>query len=291
MEMTAGNRSVMIKIASFIKRMCNRKLVIVCTVGVALFVLIAIFAGVLSSYDPNATSLYDINQGPSSEHLLGTDNVGRDVLTRLMYGARVSLIVGVLAVIVACVIGVLLGLCAAYFGGKVDAVIMRLCEALMSIPSIILSMALIAVFGSGMRNLAFILGVSTIPGYVRMMRAQALTVKESDYILAGQLQGAKDFYLMIKHILPNAISPIIVMMTQMVGTTILMESGLSFIGIGVSVPMASWGSMVANGKNYLLVNPTMAIAPGICIALLVICLNVMGDGVRDALDPRLRGEL
>jgi ABC-type dipeptide/oligopeptide/nickel transport system permease subunit len=228
---------------------------------------------------------------PGWDHLLGTDQFGRDTLTRLIYGTRVSLIVGVLAVAIACFIGVVLGLCAAYFGGWVDVIIMRCSDALMSIPMIMIALALIAIMGQGIANLAIILGISTIPGYIRLMRGQALSVKESDYVKAGQIQGGKSLYMMARHILPNAISPIIVMMTQQIGFAILMEAGLSFIGVGVSIPIASWGTMVADGKNYLMANPILAISPGVAIALLVICFNVLGDGIRDALDPRLRGEI
>ena len=152
-------------------------------------------------------------------------------------------------------------------------------------------MSLTTIFGTGLHNLAIILGISLIPAFVRMMRAQALSVSRQDYVTAGQVQGFGDCYLILRHILPNAISPIIVMLTQQVGHTILLEAGLSFIGVGIKVPNASWGSMINEGKSYLLTNPTPAIAPGVCIALLVICLNLLGDGLRDAMDPRLRGEV
>lgn len=164
-------------------------------------------------------------------------------------------------------------------------------EAIRAIPQVVLAMALTAVFGSGIKNLAIILGVSSMAGYVRMMRGQVLSIKQSDYIMAGKLQGNSNFQLMFKHILPNSISPIIVMMTQQVGTTILSEAGLSFLGLGISAPTASWGSMVSEGRLFLLQSPAFALAPGICVAILVICLNMLGDGVRDALDPRLRGEI
>lgn len=279
------------KARKFIKTMFSRKMVIVAATGVVIFILLAIFAGIITPYNPNTTSPYETFQKPSATHWLGTDDYGRDILTRLIYGARVSLIVGVLAVVIACVIGVFLGLCAAYFGGIVDTVIMRLSEALMSIPRIMVALALIAIIGSSISDLAIVLAIPTIPGYIRMIRGQALSLKKSDYVRAVELQGANSFYVMLKHILPNAISPIIVMMTQQVGSTILMESGLSYVGIGISIPIASWGTMVSNGKNYLLNQPILAIAPGVCVALLVICLNVLGDGIRDALDPRLRGEI
>jgi len=269
----------------------NRKLVVVGTIGLLLFIFLAVFAGVLTRYDPNATDAKAILENPSARHLLGTDQFGRDTLTRLLYGARVSLIIGVLAVAIACAIGVFLGLCAAYFGGVVDVIIMRVSEVLISIPRVMVSLALIAIMGNTMIDLAIILAISTIPTYIRMMRAMALSIRDGDYVKAAQIQGGGSFYIMLRHVLPNSLSPIIVMMMMNVGSTILMESGLSFLGIGITIPIASWGTMVNVGRNYLITNPILAIAPGLCVALLVICLNALGDGIRDAMDPRLRGEV
>lgn len=274
-----------------IKTLFARKVAVFSALVVVIFILLAVFAPLIAPYDPNYADFASFLQGPSSAHLLGTDNYGRDVLSRIIYGTRVSLIIGVLAVVIACVIGTFFGMVAGYFGGIVDDVISRLMEAIRAIPQIILAMALTAVFGSGIRNLAIILGISSMAGYVRMMRGQVLTIKQADYIMAGKLQGNKDFRLMFKHILPNSISPIIVMMTQQVGSTILSEAGLSFLGLGISAPTASWGSMVSEGRLFLMQNPVFALTPGICVAVLVICLNMFGDGVRDALDPRLRGEV
>ena len=224
-------------------------------------------------------------------HMFGTDSVGRDLMARTMYGARVSIIVGVVAVAIACVVGVFLGLCTAYFGGWVDTVIMRLSEALMAVPRIMVSMALIAILGNSMMDLAVILSFSTIPMYIRMTRAMALGIKNTDYVKAAQIQGGSSLYIMFRHVLPNSISPIIILMMQNVGMTILMESGLSFLGIGITIPIPSWGTMVEAGRMYLLACPVLAISPGACVALLVISLNLLGDGIRDALDPRLRGEV
>lgn len=275
----------------FFKGLFARKIVIVAFIVVLLFIITAIFAPFIAPYDPNVADFAAFLAQPSADHLLGTDSYGRDVLSRIIYGARVSLIIGVLAVTIACAIGTFLGMVAGYFGGIVDDVINRIQEAIRAIPQVILAMALTAVFGSGIRNLAIILGISSMAGYIRMMRGQVLSIKQSDYIMAGKLQGNSNFRLMFRHILPNSISPIIVMMTQQVGATILSEAGLSFLGLGISSPTASWGSMVSEGRMYLMQNPVFALTPGICVAVLVICLNMLGDGVRDALDPRLRGEL
>lgn len=274
-----------------IKTLFARKAAVVSAVVVVLFIAVALLAPVIAPYDPNYADFASYLQGPGSAHLLGTDNYGRDVLSRIIYGTRVSLIIGVLAVVIACVIGTFFGMVAGYFGGLVDDVITRVMEAVRAIPQIILAMALTAVFGSGIRNLAIILGISSMAGYVRMMRGQVLTIKQADYIMAGKLQGNRNFRLMFRHILPNSISPIIVMMTQQVGQTILAEAGLSFLGLGISAPTASWGSMVSEGRMFLMQNPVFALTPGICVAVLVISLNMFGDGIRDALDPRLRGEV
>lgn len=275
----------------FIDTLFSRKVVLVAAVILVFIILVACFAQWIMPYNPNQIAIREMNQGPSQAHLLGTDEYGRDVLSRVIAGSQVSLVVGVLAVCIACLIGTTLGMIAGYFGGIVDDVINRTSEAIRVIPQIVFAIALCAVFGGGIMNMAVILGISNMTVYIRMMRSQVLSIKERDYIMAGKLQGNSAFRLMIKHILPNSISPIIVTMTQQVGGTILAEAGLSFLGLGISTPTASWGSLVNGGRDYLMTNPVYSIAPGICIALLVICLNTLGDGFRDALDPRLRGEL
>ena len=275
----------------FLKTLFSRKLVLIGAIGVLFFVCLAVFAPFIAPYDHSKAFFADTLAQPSIEHLLGTDKSGRDVLSRIIYGSRVSLIIGVLAVSLGCVAGTFLGMCAGYYGGWLDNVLNRISEALRSIPDIVFAMALAAVLGSGIRNLAIIFGITAFAGYFRMMRAQVLSIKTSDYVIAAKLQGNHNLRLMIVHVLPNSISPIIVMLTQKVGTTILGEAGLSFLGVGISEPTASWGCMVAEGSAYLLQNPVFALAPGVCVALLVISLNILGDGLRDALDPRLRGEL
>lgn len=275
----------------FIRTLFSRKIVLVSCIIVLLMILAAVLANVISPYDPNAISIRERTQGPSATHLLGTDEYGRDVLSRIIYGSRVSLVVGVLAVVIACLIGTAMGMIAGFFGGVVDDVISRVAEAIRVIPQVVLAIALCAVFGGGIVNMAIILGISNMTVYIRMMRSQVLSIKERDYIMAGKLQGNSSWRLMLRHILPNSVSPIIVTMTQQIGGTILSEAGLSFLGLGISTPTASWGSLVSGGRAYLLTNPVYSLAPGICIALLVICLNTLGDGVRDALDPRLRGEV
>ena len=275
----------------FIKALFSRKIVLVSACIVMLIILVAVFAYQIMPFDPNKPAVRERNQGPSATHLLGTDEYGRDVLSRIIIGSRVSLVVGVLAVIIDCIIGTTLGMLAGYFGGFIDDLISRVAEAIRVIPQVVLAIALCAVFGGGIVNMSLILGISNMTVYIRMMRSQVMSIKERDYIMAGRLQGNSSGRLMLRHILPNSVSPIIVTMTQQIGGTILAEAGLSFLGLGISTPTASWGTLVSGGRAYLLTNPVYSIAPGVCIALLVICLNSLGDGVRDALDPRLRGEL
>lgn len=275
----------------FIKTMFSRKIAIAAFVILVLIVLSAVFADFIAPYDPDKISISESAQWPSAAHWLGTDEFGRDVLSRIIYGGRVSLVVGVLAVMIACAIGTTIGMVAGFFGGIVDDVLSRLAEAIRVIPQVVLAIALCSVFGGGIVNVAIILGISNMTVYIRMMRSQVLSIKERDYIMAGKLQGNSTVRLMLRHILPNSVSPIIVTMTQQIGSTILSEAGLSFLGLGISVPTASWGALVSGGRDFLLTNPVYSLAPGICIALLVICLNTLGDGVRDALDPRLRGEV
>ena len=279
------------KFRKFLKVLFKRKMVLISAIGLVLFICMAVFAPIISPYDPNAQSLMDTLKGPSAQYLLGTDNYGRDILSRIFYGARFSLTVGVAAVLVACAIGTFFGMVAGFFGGWVDDVINRISEAIRAIPQIVLAMSLCAVFGGGILNLSIILGISNIAVYIRMMRGQVLSIKQQDYIMAAKLQGNSSMGIMMKHILPNCISPIIVQMTLQVGQTILSEAGLSFLGLGISAPTASWGSIVSDGRMYLLQNPMFSLAPGVCIALLVVFLNTVGDGVRDALDPRMRGRL
>ena len=235
--------------------------------------------------------MLQILKRPSAEHWLGTDEVGRDVLTRIFYGARTSLVIGVVSVLIAAVIGILLGLVSAYYGGAVNLVVSRIIDVLMSLPSLMLALALGMVFGRGMLSLMIILGISTIPTYTRIMHGQVLSIKNQDYILAEKVVGAENRRVLFSHILPNCFSPILVVLTSNIGGTILAESSLSFLGMGINPPAASWGAMVSAGCSKLLINPVYGIAPGLCVCLLVYGFNVLGDGLRDVLDPRLRGSL
>lgn len=275
----------------FIAAVFSRKIVLVSFVILCVIVLAAIFAKWVMPYDPNAINMRELLKRPSWAHWLGTDQYGRDILSRVIAGSQVSLVVGVLSVMIACAIGTALGMLAGFFGGLVDDVINRTSEAIRVIPQTVFAIALCAVFGGGILNMSIILGIANTTIYIRMMRGQVLSVKEQDYIMANRLQGAGPLRLMFRHILPNSVSPIIVTMTQQIGGTILSEAGLSFLGLGISQPTASWGNLVSDGREFLLSNPVYSLAPGIMIAIWVVCLNQVGDGLRDALDPRLRGEV
>jgi peptide/nickel transport system permease protein len=269
----------------------GRPVVIFGFVVIILLILGAIFAPLVAPYDPNMPSLKENLQQPSLSHWLGTDNLGRDVVSRLIFGTRVSLMVGFVSVGVATAVGMTLGLLAGYFGKWLDAILMRIIDGLMMIPPIILALVFAAVLGGGLKNVMIAMGIAITPSYCRLMRGQVLSIKQSDYILMARTIGSKDFRIMIKHILPNCIPPLLVLITLNLGGAILAEAALSFLGIGVTPPTPAWGNMVYDGQKYVLHYPFLSFAPGVCIMLVVLAFNMIGDGLRDALDPRLRGTI
>jgi len=275
----------------FVRVFFNRWLVAFGMIIILLFLLTAAFAPWIAPYDPYETNYEQILQAPNSRHLLGTDTLGRDVLSRIIFGARTTLMVGVIALGIAAIIGMFIGLIAGYFGGLTYSVIMRIIDAMMAFPMILLALVIAALLGGGLRNVMIALGISLIPGYVRLMCGQVLAVKASDYILAEKSIGASDLRIMLKHVFPNCIPPLIVMVTLMMGSTILAEAGLSYLGIGIEAPAAAWGGMISDGYTRLLTNPILSVAPGVAIMLVVFAFNMVGDGLRDALDPRLRGTI
>ena len=279
------------KLSNFLTVLFGRKIVLVAAVVVGFFLLCAVASPLIAPYDPNAIDLTSMLEGPSAEHIFGTDQHGRDLFSRIVYGSRMAFLVGVLAVLVATVIGVFIGLVAGYFGGAVDSVLMRVIEAEMSIPGIMLALALVATFGNSTGMLIFILGFSAIPPYARMMRAQVLSVRELDYVASSRIIGNSDLKTMLRHVFPNCLSPIIVLMSQSIGATILSEASLSYLGAGIMPPTASWGKMVSEGYQYLTTSPLFALLPGVAVILLVLSFNILGDGLRDALGPRMRGNL
>jgi peptide/nickel transport system permease protein len=275
----------------FFKIIFSRWLVVFGFVVIIALILTAIFAPWLAPYDPYEPDYNNTLLQPTREHLVGTDAIGRDTLSRIIYGTRTSLTIGLLAVGFASIIGITLGLVAGYSGGWLYVTIMRFVDALMSFPMLLLALVVAALLGGGMKNVVIALGISMMPAYARLMCGQVLSAKENDYVLAGRSLGASNQRLMFLHILPNCFSPLIVVMSMMMGTCILAEAGLSFLGIGLESPTASWGSMINDGREYLLSDPLLSFAPGFAIMLVVLSFNMVGDGLRDALDPRLRGTL
>jgi len=275
----------------FITVFFGRRIVIFGMIILIGLLVTAIFADWLAPYDPYLQDLDNVKAGPSTEHLLGTDTLGRDTLSRIIYGSRTSLIVGFVAIFFAATVGMTLGLVAGYFGGWTYTIIMRVIDALMAFPMILLALTIAALLGGGLRNIVIALGIAMIPPYARLMCGQALHIKEDDYVVAAHAIGANNWRVMLRHIAPNAFPPLIVLMTMMIGGAILAEAGLSFLGIGIDPPGAAWGAMVSEGYRYLLTVPVLSFAPGIAIMLVVFAFNMVGDGLRDALDPRLRGTL
>ncbi|WP_102346266.1 ABC transporter permease [Bacillus sp. Marseille-P3661] len=275
----------------FLRVFLGRKIVIIFGAILIAMVFLALFAEFIAPYDPYKQDLRSALQQPSAAHWLGTDSLGRDVLSRIIYGARVSLLVGITSVGLSLVVGVFLGLISGYFGGIIDTVISRVIDALLAFPGIILALAVGAVLGAGTWTVIIALAISLTPKYARVMRGQVLTVKESDYIKAAEVIGSNNFRILIKHVLPNCFSPIIVLITLNLGVAILAEASLSFLGIGITAPEAAWGAMVSEGQRYLVSNPVLSFAPGGCVLLVVLAFNLVGDALRDALDPRLRGSI
>jgi len=258
---------------------------------ILLLVLMAIFGPMLAPHNPNAINLKRGLEGPSRDFLLGTDQLGRDTLSRIIYGARTSLLVGMISVGIASIIGIVLGIAAGYYGRWVHALIMRFVDALMAFPMLLLALMIAALLGGGMRNVIIALTISLIPQYARLMCAQVITIKENDYIAAIKSIGAKDIRILFRHVFSNAFPPLLVQMTLRLGHTILSEATLSFLGIGIRPPIATWGNMIAAGRDHLERMPILSLAPGLCVMLVVFSFNMVGDGLRDALDPRLRGRL
>ena len=263
----------------------------ICLVIILVFIFAAVFAPVLTKYSPTEMDLTNRKASPSALHLLGTDDFGRDLFTRLLYGARISMVTSVLASLIAALLGIIFGLIAGYFKGFVSQVIMRIADAQLSIPPLILTMVLASLFGGGIKGVSIVVGISMVPTYVRILYGMVLSVKENDYVLGAKLIGKKNFAILARHILPNCFPSLIVVFTMNLGTAIVQEASLSYLGLGITAPTPAWGSMVSEGYKFLRTNPMIAIAPGVCIMLIVIAFNIVGDSVRDTLDPRLRGKI
>lgn len=255
---------------------------------VALILVVAIFAPVVSPKDPNQLDFGHLLSPPSFKYPLGTDHLGRDILSRLIYGARVSLAAGVGAVGFSLCIGGLLGLVAGYFGRATDAIIMRALDVVWAFPPVLLALAFVAIRGPSLSAIILALGIVGIPIFARIVRSTVLSVKEKDYILAAKASGISHFNIMFTHIVPNIMAPVTVVATLTIATTIMIEAILSFLGLGIQPPTPSWGSMINDGQKYLRTFPHFSLFPGLAIMITVFAFNTLGDGLRDALDPKLK---
>jgi peptide/nickel transport system permease protein len=275
--------------AALLRAIARHRLARVGLIIIALLCLMAIFAPMLAPYGPYQQDLYRVLAPPSAAHWFGTDNLGRDLFSRILYGARVSLFVGIGSTALSAAIGVIIGLFAGFKGGAVDAVIMRATDAFLCFPPLIFILVMSAALGPGLQNVMLSFAIFGWTGFARIARGQVLLVRELPFIEAARSVGVPPRRIMMRHILPNILAPILIAITITVGTAILVESGVSFLGLGVQPPTASWGKELRVGFTYLEAAPLFAIAPGVMISLAVIAFNFVGDGLRDALDPRLRG--
>ena len=268
------------------RRFKKSKTAIIGLIMLSVLVLLAIFADVITPYDAEKSDAANRLQLPSWEHLFGTDELGRD--TRIAMGTRISLLVGIVSVTVSAVGGIILGSLAGYYGGKVDTLIMRFVDIWMAIPSLLLNITIVAVLGVGLQNVMIAIGISSIPGYCRTIRASILSIKSSDFIEASKACGASDLYLIATHIIPNSLAPLIVQATLRMGASILVCASMSFMGLGVVPPTPEWGAMLSTGRSFLRDYPHLCTFPGAAIMYTVLAMNLLGDGVRDALDPKLK---
>jgi peptide/nickel transport system permease protein len=268
----------------------SRNYLTMCGLGIILIMIIlAVLAPYIAPYGYETMNLPNRLQPPNTKHLLGTDNFGRDILSRMLYGARVSLVVGLGGVAIATSIGVLLGSMAGFYGKWIDEIIMRIMDSMLAFPYIILAVALMAMVGPSLRNVILVIGITRTPRFARVTRGSVLALKEMDFVTAARALGQREWRILARHILPNCLTPIVVMASLSVATAILTESALSFLGLGIQPPQASWGIMIADGRRFMLDAPWIATFPGIAISLTILGYNLFGDGLRDALDPKLRG--
>jgi peptide/nickel transport system permease protein len=268
------------------RRLLRRRGAMLGLVIVVFFVVLAIFAPYIAPYDPIATSWSAVRMAPSAEYWFGTDEIGRDVLSRVVWGARASLLAGLVSVCISMVLGVPIGLLAAYVGGWTDGLISRFTDSMLAVPFLILAIALAAFLGPSLTNAMIAIGVSATPIFIRLTRAQVLAVKVEDFIEAARAVGNPHWRIALRHILPNVLPPLIVQSTLAIAAAVIAEASLSFLGLGQQPPAPSWGSMLNTAKNFVDQAPWMAIWPGLSIFLLVLSFNLLGDGLRDALDPK-----
>jgi peptide/nickel transport system permease protein len=274
--------------ADTVRRVIRNRAAVTGGIVVVIFVAVALSAPVLSPYDPLKGRLGERLRAPSAAHWLGTDELGRDVLSRVLYGARITVQIQLAAVGIALAVGAALGLTAGYVGRWVDQLIMRLMDILMAFPGIFLALAIIAALGTGLGNVIIAAGIFLVPQFARVVRASVLTLKDMEFVQAARALGQGDFAIVFRYLLPNSLAPIIVQTSLRMATVLLTASGLSFLGLGVQPPSPEWGAMLSNARSYMITAPHVAMIPGLAIALVVLGFNLLGDGLRDSLDPRLR---
>ncbi len=270
-----------------LSKLLRQKLALIGAAIIILLIVSAALAPVLAPYPPNQQDLSQGLSTPSAVHLLGQDKLGRDIFSRIIYGARVSLLVGLVTVGVSSFAGIIIGAVAGFFGGLLDELIMRLIDILLAFPGILLAIALMAILGPSLENVILALCLIGWVGYARLVRGEILSLKERDFITAARAMGAGDSRIIFKHILPNILSPIIVQITFGIAGTIVAEAGLSFLGLGVQPPTPSWGAMLNEGRQFLLLAPHMSVFPGLAIMLIVLSFNFVGDALRDIFDPKM----
>ena len=270
------------------RRFCRNKQAMIGLAMLLLLIFAAVFANLIAPYDPVEQNLLIRLQGPSAAHWFGTDELGRDIFSRILYGARISLTVGLIAVSISCVAGCALGAIAGYYGGILDTVIMRISDIMMAIPSILLNISIVAALGTGLQNVMIAIGISSVPAYCRIMRASLLSLKNQEFVDASRVAGSTDFYIIMHHIIPNSLAPLIVQATLKIGGAILSCASMSFIGLGIVPPTPEWGAMLSTGRDFLRDAPHLTAFPGLAIMFAVFYMNLIGDGLRDALDPKLK---
>ncbi|MBM6689592.1 ABC transporter permease [Fusobacterium mortiferum] len=272
------------------RRLKRNKMAVLGLVILIILVLLAVFANVIANYD-NVVIKQNLSQrlqAPSAAHWLGTDEFGRDIFARLVHGTRVSLQVGIIAVGISIVIGGILGAIAGYYGGKLDNIIMRIMDIFLAVPSILLAIAIVSALGPSILNLMLAISISSVPSYARIVRASVLSIRDQEFIEAAKAIGASNTRIIFRHIIPNSLAPVIVQATLGVASAILSTAGLSFIGLGIQPPAPEWGSMLSGGRQYLRYAWWVTTFPGVAIMITILSLNLLGDGLRDALDPRLK---
>ena len=271
-----------------LRRLKRNKMALVGLVVISVFVLCAALAPWIAPSDPTETSLRQILHGPSREAPLGRDELGRDMLSRIIYGARISLAIGLISVSIGALIGIPVGAISGYCGGKIDLLIQRVIDMMLAFPGILLAIVVVATLGVGLRNVMIAIGIVSIPIYVRLVRGSVLSIKEQEYITAATAVGSSDLRIIFWHILPNCLGPIIVQSTMQIATAILWAAGLGFLGLGAQPPTPEWGTMLSRGRDFIRIAPHVTTFPGLAIMLSVLGFNLLGDGLRDALDPRLK---